>query len=103
MIMDKTTYKIGKLEVTRQAFIVFVALTIPSVITAVLGIANASMLLVASSIFTFAVACYMTYVINCLVVGKCVVLSWILASLVVVFTLFNVIGMVAIALKLRRK
>ncbi len=73
-------YKIGKIKLTQQALAVFI-------IGSVVSFANLYALRktgwkVASLafLFTFAFACYATYLTNCTVVGDCKELAWFLVA-----------------------
>lgn len=70
--------QIGKVKITQQAFGVFVIGTIMSLM-ALLTMRNAKGLGFALGMFAF--TCYNTYVNNCLVVGECKILAWVLLAL----------------------
>ena len=75
--MEKT-YQIGKITLTQQAFAVFI-------IGALVSLSGFFMLRskkgILISLLMFAYACYSTYLTNCLVVGNCKTLAWVLVGL----------------------
>jgi hypothetical protein len=84
--MHPTTYKIGNIEVTQQAFLVLLAgcsLSIIMFITSIFMLKTNSMKAggVFASLIIFALSCYASYVINCTIVGKCERLAWVLCLL----------------------
>ena len=75
------TYTFGKITLTQQALGVFIIGTIMSLM-ALFTIRGPTVAGFAAGFFTF--TCYNTYLTNCLVVGNCKVLAWILLGLTVV-------------------
>lgn len=75
------TYTFGKITLTQQALGVFIIGTILSltVLFTVRGPKGAGF---AAGLFAF--TCYNTYLNNCLVVGNCKVLAWVLLALTAV-------------------
>lgn len=73
-----TSFKIGKITLTQQALAVFI---IGSLVSLYGFFAMKSKRGVIISAVMFAYTCYATYVTNCLSVGNCDVLAWILVGL----------------------
>lgn len=73
------TYKIGKITLTQQALTAFILGIIMSVITLITlrGSKKGVAIALAYLLMTF----YNTYMINCLVVGQCKELAWVLVVL----------------------
>ena len=86
-------YTVGSVQLSRQAFIAFVAGSIASVATLV-TMSNRIGLITALTLF--AVTCYQTYIINCTIVGHCSSLAWLL-------TVVYLLSALAITLKFRVK
>lgn len=74
-------YTIGKIKLTQQAFAVFIIGSLVSLLNLYAlrrtGWKTASI----AFLFTFAYACYTTYLTNCTVVGNCKELAWVLVAL----------------------
>jgi hypothetical protein len=78
------TYQIGDVRLTKQAFIVFLAGSSLSAFlflaTIALGTKPSTTLAgVIISIILFGFTCYYTYITNCVIVGKCNELAWVLS------------------------
>lgn len=71
-------YKIGKVNLTQQALAVFI---IGSLVSLYGFFALRSKKGVIVSAVMFAYTCYSTYLVNCLSVGNCDILAWILVGL----------------------
>lgn len=71
-------YKIGKIELTQQALGVFIIGAIVS-LSALAILRSAKGAGVAAAFFAF--TCYTTYLTNCVVVGNCKELAWVLVAL----------------------
>ena len=71
-------YKIGKITLTQQALGVFIIGTIVT-LTALAILRSAKGVGVAAGFFAF--TCYTTYLTNCVVVGNCKELAWVLVAL----------------------
>lgn len=82
--MEKT-YKIGRITLTQQALGVFITGVI--VTLASLSILRNSKGVGVATLF-FAFTCYTTYLTNCVVVGNCKELAWVLLAL----NIFTAIG-----------
>ena len=72
------TYKIGKITLTQQALAVFI---IGSLVSLYGFFSMRSKKGVIISAVMFAYTCYSTYLTNCLSVGNCHVLAWILVGM----------------------
>ena len=93
-------YKLGKYNVTQQAFIIFILGCIITVIVALSGfytlMKNKSLtknvklsalfgiFIIAGLILAY--TCFVTYVTNCLSVGKCNLLAWIYVIIAILYT-----------------
>lgn len=77
--MQKTV-KIGKLEITTQAFIVIV-------IGLVLGVFSSYFMNPLAGLVIIPAFFLSAYQINCMIVGKCIVLTWILIALYILYTM----------------
>lgn len=80
-----TTYQFGKVTITQQAFLILLSGAVLSigVLIGSLAVAKSNAIRgvgTVAAILIFGVSCYEAYVVNCAVVGQCVVLSWILAG-----------------------
>lgn len=76
--MSSTSFKIGKITLTQQALAVFI---IGSLVSLYGFFSLKSKRGVIISAVMFAYTCYSTYLTNCLSVGNCDVLAWILVGL----------------------
>lgn len=77
------TYKIGKMEVSQQAYLVLLAGTTLSVMLFLASVFFASSMQLRlagmfASALMFGITCYFAYVVNCTIVGKCTELAWFL-------------------------
>lgn len=84
--MISTSYKIGKITLTQQALAVFI---IGSLVSLYGFFSMRSKKGVIISSVMFAYTCYSTYLTNCLSVGNCDVLAWILVGLSVLTALMT--------------
>lgn len=82
--MEKT-YKIGRIELTQQALGVFIIGAIVSLM-ALVTLRSVKGAGVATGFFAF--TCYTTYLTNCVVVGNCKELAWVLVALNALNALF---------------
>lgn len=83
--MPEKTYKIGKITLSHQAlsaFIIGIVLSVTTLI-ALRGSKKGMAIGLAYLLMTF----YNTYMINCLVVGQCKELAWVLVVLMSITTL----------------
>lgn len=105
--MDTIDLGFKKFEITRQAFIVFIALILSffiQLIALIFFVEDAS--IVAYAIFIIYIAIMiplMVYTNNCLVSGKCVVLSWVMAMFYVTVAVVNVIAIIMIVMSKDKK
>jgi hypothetical protein len=77
------TYQIGNIKLTQQAFIVFLAGSSLSVFLFLASIALGSQATtklagIIISLILFGFTCYYTYITNCVIVGNCNALAWVL-------------------------
>lgn len=79
-----TTFKVGKVTLTQQALAVFI---IGSLVSLYGFFSLKSRKGVIISAIMFAYTCYSTYLTNCLSVGNCNILAWILVGLTVIASL----------------
>lgn len=93
-------YKLGKYHVTQQAFVIFILGCIITVVVALSGFytllknkslsknvklgALVGIFIVSGLILTY--TCFVTYVTNCLSVGKCDLLAWIYVIIAILYT-----------------
>jgi hypothetical protein len=73
--------KFANITMTMPAFLVILFATILFVVTALGAIFAKSPMLLLTVIVMYAFAVYTTYVVNCLTVGNCNLLAWVLAIL----------------------
>jgi hypothetical protein len=96
-----------KFEVTRQAYIVFVALLIAffaQLIILIFFVEDTSISAYMILILYIAVMIpLIVYANNCFVTGKCVVLSWVVSMIYVAIAVMSVTGMIALALASTKK
>lgn len=80
-----TTYRFGGLVMSQQAFIIMVAGTIGSLL---LLFSSKERIAAVSALVLFALISYQAYLTNCVLVGNCNILSWVLvvANLFFLFT-----------------
>jgi hypothetical protein len=88
------TVHIGKLNMTMPAFLVILFATILFAVTALGAIFARKPMLLLVTIIVYAVAIYTTYVVNCLTVGSCNLLAWILGILYAIGVGLAIIGYV---------
>jgi hypothetical protein len=81
-----TTYKVGSLVMSQQAFIILVAGSIGSLL---LLFSSKERIAAVSALVLFAMISYQAYLTNCVLVGNCNVLSWFLVVMNLIF-LFTV-------------
>jgi hypothetical protein len=74
-------YTIGKIQLTQQAFAVFLVGSLISVLNMYSLRRAGWKIATGSSMIMFAGACYATYLTNCTVVGSCKELAWFLVIL----------------------
>lgn len=70
-------YTIGNITLTPQALSMFIVYTVLSLV--VFWVSKSA----SAFVLLFATGCYMTYVTNCTVVGKCTELAWVMVGLTV--------------------
>jgi hypothetical protein len=89
------TYKIGKLVVSQQAYLVLLAGTTLSALMFIAAVFFASSMAVRvagmfMSALMFGITCYFAYVVNCTLVGKCTELAWFLTIMnMIVFVIYG--------------
>jgi hypothetical protein len=86
--------KFAGVSLTMPAFLIIMTATILFVITSLMGIFAGRPSVLFVTILAYAVAIYSTYVINCLTVGSCNLLAWILGILYVIMVGLVIIGYV---------
>lgn len=76
-----STYTVGNIKLTQQAFAVFIMGSVVSLLI-LLGLwkAGGARPAITASLLVFAMACYNTYLTNCVVVGQCNALAWFLVA-----------------------
>ncbi len=82
-------YRVGSIQLSKQAFVAFVAGTIASIATLLTMRSRVGLY---TALFLFAATCYQTYVINCTIVGHCSVLAWFLAVIYIISSVFITLG-----------
>lgn len=87
-----TTYKIGKITLTQQALAVFI---LGSLITLFSLLVHRNVKGAGMALAFFAYTCYTTYLTNCVVVGNCKELAWVLVAL-------NIISTIGIGMRIRK-
>lgn len=90
-----TMYTIGSVTVCGQALAILVTGLILSVVMIAV---KPSLLMLTLSSISFLIVCFYAYQVNCMIVGKCEVLAWILS----IFWVLN-FGLMAIAVGLTGK
>jgi hypothetical protein len=96
-----------KFEVTRQAFIVFIALIISffaQLIILIFFVEGSGFM--AYTIFIIYIAVMIPLIVyanNCFVTGKCVVLSWVVSMIYLGIAIINVIALIIIAMVINKK
>lgn len=88
----------AKVNMTMPAFLVILFATILFAVTALGAIIARKPMLLVSIILFYALAIYTTYVVNCLTVGSCNLLAWILSILYAIIIGLSVIGYVTMAM-----
>lgn len=86
--------KFAGVNLTTPAFLIILIATILFVITSLMGIFAGRPEVILVTVVAYAVAIYSTYVVNCLTVGKCNMLAWILGILYFVLVGLVVLGYV---------
>jgi hypothetical protein len=87
---------VGRVRMTMQAFIVLmvgVALTVGATIVALVARSPVFLFL---ALLLLGVFFYAAYAINCMVVGQCVALSWILVASYLIYLFFIIARLVAL-------
>lgn len=86
--------KFGAFRVTMPAFLVILFATILFAITSLMAIFARKPAILIGTILVYAVAVYTTYVVNCLTVGSCNLLAWVLGVLYAVAVGLVILGYV---------
>ena len=84
--MSSVTYKIGKITLTQQALAVFIIGTLVSMY-GFFSLRSKKGVIISAVMFGY--TCYSTYLTNCISVGNCDVLAWILVGLTAFTALFT--------------
>lgn len=82
---------IGKIRMTLQAFIILligIAITLGLTILSVMF--RSTILLIMAFIF-LSMFILNAYIMNCIVVGKCIILSWVLVAFYILYVLFVIL------------
>ena len=105
--METINLGFKKFEITRQAFIVFIALIISffaQLIVLIFFVEDGGFVAYAFFIIYIAIMIpLIVYANNCFVTGKCVVLSWFVSMIYVALSVINVFAMIAIAMANNKK
>lgn len=72
------------ISMTMPAFLVILMATILFALTSLMAVFAGKPAILVATIIVYAVAVYTTYVVNCLTVGSCNLLAWVLGVLYVV-------------------
>ena len=86
--------RFATINMTMPAFLVILFATILFAITAVGAILAKKPVLLVGIIAVYAVAIYTTYVVNCLTVGSCNLLAWVLGIMYAIVVGLTIIGYV---------
>lgn len=89
---DPPMIEMGKLKLTLPAFLTIISATILFILVAFMAIIAGKFNILIGSIISYAVAVYTTYIVNCLTVGKCNVIAWILGVLYLVIISLTIIA-----------
>ena len=84
--------KFANISMTMPAFLVILFATILFALTAVTAVLAGKPMLLGGIIILYAFAIYTTYVVNCLTVGSCNLLAWVLGVLYAVMVGFAIIA-----------
>lgn len=87
--------KVGSITMTMPAFLVILFATILFSLIAITAILSGKPKMLVGVILMYAFAVYGTYVINCLTVGSCNLLAWIIGILYAVIIGLAILGYVA--------
>jgi len=87
--------KFANVTMTMPAFLVILFATILFVVTALGAIFMKSPMMLVSVIVMYALAIYTTYVVNCLTVGNCNLLAWVLGVLYAVMVGLTILAYIA--------
>ena len=87
--MDREVYTIGKIKVVKQAYIVLISGLVVVGILFLLSLfavnnIKVKLLFLFVSIIVFGLVCYEAYAVNCMVVGNCNKLAWILSIIFII-------------------
>jgi hypothetical protein len=96
---NESKYKLGKYNVVQQAFIIFFigcAITIFVCLSGFYALINypvfdkvtSLFLILLITSFIFAYTCLVTYITNCLIVGKCNLLAWFYVGFIGVYAIY---------------
>jgi hypothetical protein len=78
---------IGKVRMTLQAFIVLMVGIVMALGAAAVGAFTRSFKALFGSLILLAIFMIISYIVNCTVVGKCVILSWILVVFYILYAI----------------
>lgn len=84
----------ANIQMTMPAFLVIMMATILFVLTSLMAIFAGKPAVLLVTVLAYAVAIYSTYVVNCLTVGSCNLLAWVLGVLYVVVVGLIILGYV---------
>lgn len=89
--------QVGPLVLTQQAAIVLALGTSMTVLATLLGVFVHPAFVFLAGLPTLALTLYSTYLVNCVVVGQCVALSWFLVAVLATYTLLSFASLAKIA------
>jgi hypothetical protein len=79
-------------QMTMPAFLVIMMATILFVLTSLMAIFAGKPAILVVTVLAYAVAVYTTYVVNCLTVGSCNLLAWVLGVVYVIVVGLIILG-----------
>lgn len=88
----------AKVNMTMPAFLVILFATILFAVTALGAMISRKPMLMVGSIIFYAFAIYTTYVVNCMTVGNCNLLAWILGILYAILVGLSVLGYISVVM-----
>ena len=95
-----TEISIGKMKITKAAISAFVSCLVVGLSMIITGIFTGMHEATAAGIYSIVMAPLATYIINCIVVGKCLRLA---SALAIAYILFAIMGAILTALLLAKK
>lgn len=89
--------QVGPVTLTQQAALVLALGASMTLLATLLGVFLHPAYVVLAGLPTLALTLYSTYLVNCVVVGQCVVLSWFLVAVLATYTLLSLASLAKIA------